>query len=280
LRAAVKRGSIRSTNDAAGHNGVIKQNRSLSRGLRILRVFNDRPTPSLAEIAAAVQLTKTTCRRFLVTLEEEGYVAYDGGPKRYALRPLVLELGYAALGSMTVPALAAPYMQELADQTGGAVSLSVLEGDEVVLVGRNEAVVEKRRLVTMNLHVGMRLPAHCTAMGRVLIGTTYDDVRSFVARMRVERMTPKTLVNRAQLAKSIQEAARRGYEVVSDQLSPGYGAVAVPLAAASSRRYALAVSLSTTEYSRSRLVREILPALNRQAEKLNRIIASGGLPPR
>ncbi|MBL0140789.1 MAG: helix-turn-helix domain-containing protein [Betaproteobacteria bacterium] len=255
---------------------MIKQNRSLSRGLRILRMFNDIPTPSLTDISAAVELTKTTCRRFLITLEEEGYVAYDEALKRYSLRPLVLELGYAALGSMSVPDLAAPYMQELADQTGGAVSLSVLEGDQIVFVGRNVAAAEKRKLVTMNLHIGMRMPAHCTAMGRVLIGADHEDIRDFVTRMRVEKMTPKTLVNRAQLTKAIQEAARRGYEVVADQLSLGYGAVAVPLTPASPRRYALAVSLSTAGYSQARFVREVLPALLEVAEKLNRITARGG----
>jgi IclR family transcriptional regulator, pca regulon regulatory protein len=256
---------------------VIKQNRSLSRGLRILRVFNAIPRPSLTDIAAAVQLTKTTCRRFLITLEEEGYVAYDSAAKRYTLRPLVLELGYAALGSMSAPTVAAPYMQELANQTGGAASLSVLEGDEVMLVGRCAANAEKRNLVTMNLHVGMRLPAHCTAMGRILIGAEHEDVRAFVAGMRVEKMTPKTLVNRARLAKAITEAAKRGYEVVEDQLGLGYGAVAVPLAPVNSRRFAMAVSLSTAEYSCTRLVKEILPLLNKTAEKLNRIIALGSV---
>lgn len=255
---------------------MIKRNRSLSRGLRILRVFNDIPTPSLADIAPAVGLTKTTCRRFLVTLEEEGYVAYDVALKRYCLRPLVLELGYAALGSMSVPTLAAPYMQELADQTGGAASLSVLEGDEVVLVGRTVAAVEKRKLVTMNLNVGMRLPAHCTAMGRVLIGATHEDVRAFAAGMRVEKFTPKTLVRRDQLAKAIVEAARCGYAVVQDQLGPGYGAIAVPLVPANARRYALAVSLPTADYSQARLVREVLPVLNAVAAKLNRIIGGTG----
>jgi IclR family transcriptional regulator, pca regulon regulatory protein len=256
---------------------VIKQNRSLSRGLRILRVFNEIPRPSLAEIAASVDLTKTTCRRFLMTLLEEGYVDYEEASKRYQLRPLVLELGYAALGSMSVPTFAAPYMQELANQTGGAVSLSLLEGDEVVLVGRNVANADKRRLVTMNLSVGMRLPAHCTAMGRILIGAAHEDVRVFVTGMRVEKLTPKTLVNRAQLTKAIVEAAKRGYEVVEDQLSLGYGAIAVPLTAMNSRQFALAVSQSTADYPRTRLIREMLPALNEVAEKLNRIISSGRL---
>ncbi len=252
---------------------MIKQNRSLSRGLRVLRVFNDIPRPSLAEIAASVELDKTTCRRFLVTLQEEGYVEYDEALKRYQLRPLVLELGYAALGSMSVPALAAPYMQDLANRTGGAANLSVLEADEVVLVGRAVAEVEKRRLVTMNLHVGMRLPAHCTAMGRILIAGTHEDVRGFVASMRVQKMTTSTVVNRAALARAIVEAAARGYAVVEDQLSLGHGAVAVALKSGRGRPFALAVSVSTGDYSGARLVRDVLPLLRDVREKLERVIA-------
>ena len=176
---------------------MIKQNRSLSRGLRILRVFNEEPRPTLTRIAASVELDKTTCRRFLLTLQEEGYVEYDETLKRYQLRPLVLELGFAALGSMSVPKVAAPYMQDLANQTGGALNLSKLEGDEVVLVGRAVAEAEKRKLVTMNLHVGMRLPAHCTAMGRILIGTTQRDVSDFVQQMAIQQVVASTLVSRA-----------------------------------------------------------------------------------
>ncbi len=255
---------------------MIKQNRSLSRGLRILRVFNAVARPSLADIAGAVDLTKTTCRRFLLTLQEEGYVDYDDELRRYQLRPLVLELGYAALGSMTVPSAAAPYMQELANHTGGAVNLAVLDGDEVVLVGRNVANAERRQLVTMNLRVGMRLPAHCTAMGRMLVGLTYPDPRQFVSKMRIEKMSPKTVVNRAQLTKSIAEAAQRGYEAVEDQLSLGYGAIAVPLALLGSTHFVLSASVSSVDYSKARLVRELLPALQAVAEKVRRVIGTTG----
>lgn len=253
---------------------MLKTNRSLSRGLRILRAFNDLPQPTLTELAKRVDLTKATCLRFLQTLQDEGYLDFDESLKRYQLRPLVLELGYAALTSMSLPVVAGPEMQALADRTGGAVNLAVLDGHEVVIVGRNVAHAEKSRLVTMNLHVGMRLPAHCTAMGRVLIGATHPDVRGFVAKMRVERLTPKTLVNRAGLAKAISEAATRGYEVVEDQLSLGYGAIGVPLAVPNRQKFALAVSLATSDYSRAKLVRDVLPPLKAAAEQLGRLLST------
>jgi len=252
---------------------VIKQNRSLVRGLRILRAFNEVPQPSLAEIAAAVELDKTTCRRFLLTLQEEGYVEFDDTLKRYQLRPLVLELGYARLNSLSVPKLAAPYMRELANQVGGAVNLSILDGDEIVLVGRTVADVEKRKLVTMNLHVGMRLPAHCTAMGRILIGTTHDDLRSFVAAMKVHKLASSTVVNRTALTQAIAEAVRKGYAVVADQLSLGYGAIAVSLGTGMTERFGLAVSITTSDYSPERLEQDVLPELRAVKDKLDRVLA-------
>lgn len=253
---------------------MVKSNRSLSRGLRILRAFNDLAQPTLTELASSVDLTKATCLRFLKTLQEEGYLDFDQNLKRYQLRPLVLELGYAALTSMSLPVVAGPEMQALADKTGGAVNLSILDGDEIVIVGRSIANSEKRRLVTMNLHVGMRLPAHCTAMGRVLIGATHADVRAFVARMRLEKLTPKTLVNRTGLTKAIVEAARRGYEIVEDQLSLGYGAIGMPLAISHRQKFALAVSVPTSDYSSAKIVKDVLPELRATSEQLRRLLAA------
>jgi IclR family pca regulon transcriptional regulator len=253
---------------------LVKTNRSLSRGLRILRTFNDLPQPTLTELAARVDLTKATCLRFLQTLQDEGYLDFDATLKRYQLRPLVLELGYAALTSMSLPVVAGPEMQALADRTGGAVNLALLDGPEVVIVGRNVAYTEQRRLVMMNLHVGMRLPAHCTAMGRVLIGATHPDVRAFVATMPLEKLTPKTLVNRPSLAKAIVDAAEQGYAVVEDQLSLGYGAVGIPLVTPRGQKFALTVSFTTSEHSQAKVVRDLLPALKETADQLSRLLAT------
>jgi IclR family transcriptional regulator, pca regulon regulatory protein len=251
----------------------MKSNRSLARGLMILRTFNEAPRPTLTEISTRVGLTKATCLRFLKTLQDEGYVDYDESLKRYQLRPLVLELGYAALASLSMPTAAVPEMQALADQTGGAVNLSVLDGTEIVLLARTVAQEEKRKLVTMNLHVGMRLPAHCTAMGRILLGISKPDVAAFVAGMQLAQLTNKTLVDSDKLSEAIMHAASRGYEIIEDQLSLGYGAVGVPLIIPNHPPFALAVSVSTLDNSHDRLERVILPLLQQTADRLSRAFA-------
>ncbi|MGB6054544.1 MAG: IclR family transcriptional regulator C-terminal domain-containing protein [Burkholderiaceae bacterium] len=248
---------------------MIVSNRSLSRGLAIVRVFNEIPSPSLTEIATRVELTKATCLRYLRTLQDEGYVSLDEHSKRYQLRPLVLELGYAALSSLSLPLMAEAEMEMLADEIGGSVHLGLLEGDEVVVVGRSVASRETRKLITMNIHVGSRLPAHCSAMGRMLVAHHAEDIDAFVARMRITKMTPKTLIHRGQLAHEIKESFQRGWSLVEEDLGIGYSAIGT-LIETGNQPFALAVSVHTKDYTRTRLVREVLPLLRAAAERLQR----------
>ncbi len=248
-------------------------NRSLSRGLAIVRVFNEIPSPSLTEIATRVNLTKATCLRFLRTLQDEGYVGHDEESKRYQLRPLVLELGYAALSSLSLPLMAESEMEVLADAVGGSVHLGLLDGDEVVVVARSIASLETRKLVTMNIHVGSRLPAHCTAMGRMLIAQS-EDIDAHVAAMDITQMTPKTLVHRGKLAKEIKESRKRGWSLVEEDLGMGYSAIGT-LVEAGAQRYGLAVSVNTKDYTRDRLVAEVLPLLEAAANRLQRAFRHG-----
>lgn len=249
---------------------MVVANRSLSRGLTILRVFNEIPAPSLTEVASRVGLTKATCLRFLRTLQEEGYLSFNEHTKRYQLRPLILELGYAALSSLSLPVIAEPEMEGLAEETLGTVNLSLRDGDEIVIVGRQVASRERRNLVTMNIHVGTRLPAHCTAMGRLLIAHEVQDIPAFVSTMRLTKMTPRTLIDRAHLEQEIAQAGQRGWAVVEEQLGIGYSAISVLIRAGHAQSFGLAVSVPSAEFSGARLVDEVLPLLQAAAERLER----------
>jgi IclR family pca regulon transcriptional regulator len=257
---------------------MVVSNRSLSRGLTILRVFNEIAAPSLTEIATRVGLTKATCLRFLRTLQEEGYLSLNEQTKRYQLRPLILELGYAALSSLSLPVIAEPEMEALAEQARGTVNLSMLDGDEIVVVGRQIASRDTRNLVTMNIHIGTRLPAHCTAMGRLLVANEVADISDFVSKMRVIKMTPKTLIHRTHLAHEIREAGCRGWEIVEEQLGIGYSAIAVLVRIGGSQPFALAVSVPSKEFSRARLVRDVLPLLQAAADRLERAFTHTSVP--
>jgi len=91
-------GAVSSTRAARGSDFV----QSLERGLAVIRAFDEtRPELTLSDVARATGLTRAAARRFLLTLIDLGYVRSDG--RLFALRPRILELGYAYLSSLSLP---------------------------------------------------------------------------------------------------------------------------------------------------------------------------------
>ena len=127
---------------------------SLERGLSVITAFSrDSQMLTLSEVADRTGLTRAAARRFLITLRELGYVESDG--RLFSLRPRVLELGYSYLSSLPVWEIARPHLEALADQVQETTSASVLDGEDIVFVAR----VESKRIMSMTLGVGSRLPA-------------------------------------------------------------------------------------------------------------------------
>src|SRR5262245_13430865 len=146
---------------------------SLARGLAVIRAFGSAPaTLSIAEAGRLTGMSRAAARRCLHTLAVLGYVDGKGGA--YRLAPNVLALGYAYLGSAAVPRAAQPVLERLSERLHESCSLTVLEGDEIVYVAR----AATRRILSVGLAIGSRLPAYCTSMGRVLLAFASDADRA------------------------------------------------------------------------------------------------------
>ena len=148
---------------------------ALIRGLTILQGLSDENRRrTLSEVAASLGVTRSSAYRLLVTLGHLGFVAFDPDTKTYALGPEVLRLGYGYLASRDIVEVATPHLVRLRDRTGWSAHLGELQGREVVYLAR----VATRRSIASTVHVGTRLPARATTMGRVLLsGLSADDVR-------------------------------------------------------------------------------------------------------
>ena len=146
---------------------------SLARGLEVIRAFT-RSTPrmTLSDIARATGMTRATVRRFLLTLVREGYADTDG--KYFGLRPKVLELGYAALSSLTFLDVVQPVMTRLAAELEESCFCAILDDEDVVYVA---CVTPPGRFVNIDLSVGSRAPAHCVSTGRVLLAALDEKAR-------------------------------------------------------------------------------------------------------
>ena len=134
------------------------------RGVSVIKTFGaKRPHLTVTEVAAHTGLTRAVARRYLLTLERLGYVTATG--PYYALTPRVLEIGFAYMSTMTVAEVARPFMAHVVDTLHESCSVGVLDGYDVFYVARTNP----QRIMTTNLAIGSRLPAHATAMGHVLL---------------------------------------------------------------------------------------------------------------
>jgi IclR family pca regulon transcriptional regulator len=192
-----------------------------------------------------------------------GYATSASG--RFELTPAILTLGQAYLGSATIARLATPVLERLSDRLQESCSAAVLDGDEIVYVARAAA----RRILSINLSVGSRLPAACTSMGRVLVA--FADGRSrkqFLSRVPLPRHTKYTITSRDALGAELDRIRRLGYAIVDQELELGLRSCAVPIVRLGSAAAALNVGVHASRAEASTLTERFLPALREAADEI------------
>jgi IclR family transcriptional regulator, pca regulon regulatory protein len=247
---------------------------SLERGLSVIRAFDaEHRELGLSEVARATGLTRAAARRFLLTLVALGYMHFDGG--RFSLRPRVLELGFAYLSSLSLPELAEPHMEALVARINESSSISVLDDIDVVYVAR----VPTRRIMSITLAVGTRLPAYATSMGRVLLAALPDaELEERLARIDVRSLTPRTVKSHAELRKVLDQVRRQGYAVTDQELEQGLRSAAVPIHDASGTVVAaLNVSVHASRASMQELRSRFVPPAQEAADAIDAEIRKSGL---
>ena len=200
----------------------------LAKGLSVIETFNaDRPRQSISEVAAAAGLDRATARRCLLTLAHHGYADYDG--KFFTLTPRVLRLGTACLAAMPLPQLVQPLLDRLSDEIGESSSVSILDGAEIVYVAR----AAQRKVMSIALMPGSRLPAYCTSMGRVLLAALPEaEARLRLGTGPLPRRTPFTLTDPDAIHAELAQVRAAGYAVIDQEVELGLRSIAVPLVSA------------------------------------------------
>lgn len=238
---------------------------SLARGLAVIRVFGrDTPSMTLTEVAKRAGMTRAAARRFLLTLTHLEYVATDG--KYFRLTPRVMDLGFAYLSSMDLWQVSMPFMEQVSKELEESCSASVLDGCDVVYVAR----VPARRIMSVSLTVGTRLPAFCTSMGRVLLGAKTDaEIDAYLAATDLKAFTSNTIVDCDALKKAILQARQNGYALVDQELEEGLRSLAVPIRnKAGLVLGAMNVSGHANRISRDEMEQRFLPVLRNAADQI------------
>lgn len=197
----------------------------LVHGMTVLQAFQKKPRLTQSELSALTGLTRATARRSLITLISLGYVDVADGI--YRLTPKVIEFAAAYLNSNDGwIGVASPYLEMLRDRVEENVSAVVLDRTDVVYVASFAADT----VMSLNVRIGGRKPAYCTAMGRVLLsGMPEDCAREVLERSPIEKKTGRTTIDIEELMGEIRKVREQGFAVIDQELEPGLVAVAVPV---------------------------------------------------
>jgi IclR family pca regulon transcriptional regulator len=245
---------------------------SLERGLAVIRAFDaEHRDLRLSDVAASTGLTRAAARRFLLTLVELGYVRLEDG--RFSLRPRVLDLGYAYLSSLSFAEIAQPHMEALVHELNESSSVSVLDDTDIVYVVR----VPTRRIMTITLAVGTRLPAFVTSMGRVLLAALPpEQLEERLAEIELHKYTQRTITSKQALREELQKVAHDGYAMVDQELEEGLRSIAVPIRDAAGSVAALNVSVHASRTDMRSLRKRFVPRVLAAAAAIENDIRGAG----
>lgn len=243
---------------------------ALARGLDVINAFSrEEAEMTLTDVAKKVGLTRAASRRFLLTLTQLGYMQTDG--RRFRLTPKVLSLGQAYLSSSNLWDVAEPFLENVSRQLRESSSLSVLDGTDVVYVGR----VPTERIMSISLGVGARLPAYCTSMGRVLLAHLEPEaLNTYLHNACLEPRTEHTETSPTRIREIIDEVRQEDYAIVNQELEIGLRSCAVPVRRKTGQVIAaMNVGVHAQRVTMGQLVDDYLPVLRRTADDLQMVLA-------
>lgn len=241
----------------------------LAKGLKVIEAFTaEHPRLSISEAAEITGLDRATTRRCLLTLSELGYAAYDG--KYFTVTPRILRLGTGCLATMPLPRIVQPILDMLSEEIGQSTSVSILDEEEIVYVAR----AAHRKVMSITLMPGSRLPCYCTSMGKVLLSTLPEaQARAVLQKTELIARTPNTLVAVDDLLKELRATRERGYGTSDQEVELGLRSVAVPVISAHNKVLAaINVGLAASAETMNDVIKRYVPPLLRVQNELRKIL--------
>lgn len=217
------------TNQAAEETDLLF-NQSLEKGLAVLCAFNaKRRTMTLAEVAAACDITKSSAQRMVYTLEQLGYVRKHPQTRRYQLTPRVMQIGFNYLATDALVEVATPFLSELARVTGETCNLTEPDGTDMVYVAR----FVSSKWVPIHMPVGSRIPMYCTASGRAYLSALPDEQALDLLQQSTRvKHTQHTRTEVDEIMDLLRSARRQGYATNREELFLGDMTVSAPIVGA------------------------------------------------
>jgi IclR family pca regulon transcriptional regulator len=240
---------------------------ALARGLRVIEVFGrEHRQLTLSDAARAVDLPRASVRRTLHTLVQLGYAETDG--RMFKLTPRVLTLAGSYLLSNPLSEILQPAVERISADVKEGCSTAVLDGDDVVMI----AHASPNRLMAVSAQIGLRLPAHASSLGRVLLAALDDRaLDKHLARIKPAKLTPTTVTDKSELRKAILKARHDDYSLVDQEVETGFRSISVPLRRLDGRVVAaLNIGIHSERGTPATMLKTFLPVLTEASNRLQR----------
>ncbi|WP_455357284.1 IclR family transcriptional regulator [Streptomyces sp. SYSU K217416] len=249
--------------ETAGAAGGVQ---SVDRAVSVLEILAQRGEAGVSEVAAEIDVHKSTAFRLLGALEARGLVEQAGERGKYRLGFGIVRLAGAVTGRLDITQQSRPVCERLAEEIGETVNVAVLESHHAI----NLFQVRGPGAVTAHNWVGQLTPLHATSSGKILLAQLSTKRRAaLLAEAGLEKLTPQTITTKARLGKSLDEALELGYALTLEEFEIGLHAIAAPIRSMDGDVVA-AVSASGPSYRfTEERMHEIAPGLLAGAQEIS-----------
>jgi IclR family transcriptional regulator, pca regulon regulatory protein len=207
-----------------------RYSQSVERGLAILSCFTrERPVLGIADLADELGMSRSTTHRYVITLVALGYLV-QVARRKYRVALAVMDLGMSAMNATSLQEHARLYLEELRDRSGFTVNIGVLDGPEVLLVDRMRGGRRGLQRIDLGQAPGSTLPAHCTAIGKLLLAYLPERARrTAIMEMKLAKRAPNTITSKNALRVELQGICEQSVVVAEEEFATGLYSIAAPV---------------------------------------------------
>lgn len=204
----------------------VKNHRMLEKALQMLEyISNQSDGVSLPELCQKLQMPKSSAYNLLMTFVNMGYVKRSNS-NRFVIGLKTFEIGSNFLENNDFSLYSRDVLSKLANQVNETAHLAILDGTDVLYLSKCEGSAMPR----MSSDIGKRLPAHATALGKVLLSNkTNQELRALYGLGDLKRLTPNTIVKLEPLLKQLDDIRKSGFAYEKEESTFGIQCIAVPV---------------------------------------------------
>jgi DNA-binding IclR family transcriptional regulator len=201
---------------------------SVDRAITVMEFLSRRGWSGVTEVSRELDIHKSTAYRLLTTLRDRGLVEQDAATEKYRLGFGLVLLARAVSADLDILRCAKPLCERLSERTGETVNVTVLEGDDAVVIHQS---LSRASALSVDW-TGRHTPLHATAAGKIFLVYMTEDQLLRILEGPLERFTGNTIVDPVSLREHVSRIPHEGYAHTVEELEPGLSAVGAPIRSA------------------------------------------------